>query len=202
MSGERKSNTHRDDLIAARNSLAEKLAVREWLDVEIAKEQRRIAALTALVNESEEIDELLDLKLGGLTDAVRSVFMASNNYGLTPREVRDRLVQLYFPVNEYKNFMASLHTVLNRLKEGGEIKVPIEDRHEGRDESVYQWVPKYGYTNSLIADGMSPASSSIRWHLGLMSEAEKVAGQRLEAKGAKLTNKGKKTTWIGRARKK
>jgi len=149
MTDKLKSNTHRDDLTAARNTLAEKLAAREQLDVEIAKEQRRIAALTALVNESEEIDELLDLNLGGLTDTVRSVFMASSRYGLTPIEVRDRLVQLYFPVNEYKNFMASLHAVLNRLKESGEIKPAIIDRHDGRDESVYQWVPKYGATNSL-----------------------------------------------------
>jgi hypothetical protein len=149
MSGERKSNTHRDDLIEARNALAAKLAERERLDVEIAKEQRRTAALTALVNESEEVDELLDLKLGGLTAAVRSVFMAASNYGLTPKEVRDRLAQLYFPVKEYKNFMASLHTILNRLREAGEIRPAIIDRHEGRDESVYQWVPKYGATHSL-----------------------------------------------------
>jgi hypothetical protein len=162
MSDENKNNIHRDELIAARNSLAEKLAAREQLDIEIAKEQRRIAALTALVNESEEIDELLNLNLGGLTDAVRSVFMASSSYGLIPKEVRDRLVHLYFPVNEYRNFMASLHTVLSRLNKGGEIKLAIRDRQDGRDESVYQWIPKYTHP----ADGMSLASDLKKWHLG------------------------------------
>src|SRR5579863_6339105 len=144
MSIPRKSNTHRDELVAARTTLAQALVDKEHLEIEIAKQQRRVAALTALVNESEEVEELLELDLGGLTDAVRSVFRASNNYGLTPLEVRGRLVQLYFPVTEYKNFMASLHSVLNRLKEGGEIRPAIVDRQEGRDESVYQWIPKYG----------------------------------------------------------
>jgi hypothetical protein len=138
-----KSNTHRDELVEARNRLAEMFASREHLDIEIARQQRRVAALTALVNESEEVDELLDLNLGGMTDAVRTVFMAAGGYGLTPVEVRDRLARLYFPVNEYKNFMASLHSVLNRLEKNGEIKPVIVDRHDGRDASVYQWIPKY-----------------------------------------------------------
>src|SRR5271156_4463202 len=101
MSNKHTHGTHRDELVEARKELSEMFAFREQLDVGIAKQQRRIAALTALVNESEEVDELLDLNLGGLTEAVRTVFRASDSYGLTPVEVRDRLVRLYFPVNEY-----------------------------------------------------------------------------------------------------
>jgi hypothetical protein len=149
MSNKHTHGTHRDELVEARKELSEMFAFREQLDVGIAKQQRRIAALTALVNESEEVDELLDLNLGGLTEAVRTVFRASDSYGLTPVEVRDRLVRLYFPVNEYKNFMATLHSVLIRLEKNNEIKTAIRDRQNGRDESVYQWIPKYLFSNRL-----------------------------------------------------
>jgi hypothetical protein len=144
-----KGNTHRDELVEARNELAEMFAYREQLEFEIAKQQRRIAALTALVNEGQEVDELLEMNLGGMTEAVRSVFRASNDYGLTPVEIRDRLVALYFPVNEYKNFLASLHSVLGRLEKNGEIKPVIVDRTNGRDESVYQWITKHALSERL-----------------------------------------------------
>ncbi|MGA8222023.1 MAG: hypothetical protein WB780_10255, partial [Candidatus Acidiferrales bacterium] len=97
------SKTYRDELVKAREVLSNMFAEREALEVEIAKQQRRIGALAMLVNESEEVDELLDLNLGGITDAVRSVFRASGPLGLTPVEIRDRLIRLSFPVNEYKN---------------------------------------------------------------------------------------------------
>jgi hypothetical protein len=149
MDSKYQSKTHRDELVQAREDLCQMFIAREQLEVEIARQQRRIAALTALVNESEEVDELLELNLGGLTDAVRSVFRASERSGLTPVEVRNRLSHLYFPVNEYKNFMATLHTVLIRLEKNKEIRLAILDRHEGRDESVYQWIPKFEFSGRL-----------------------------------------------------
>ncbi len=143
------SKTYRDELVKAREVLSNMFAEREALEVEIAKQQRRIGALAMLVNESEEVDELLDLNLGGITDAVRSVFRASGPLGLTPVEIRDRLIRLSFPVNEYKNFLASLHVVLDRLVKAGEIKLAIRDKHEGQNSSVYQWVQKYQWSDRL-----------------------------------------------------
>jgi len=139
----------RDELSVARDELAQMFAEREALEVEIAKQQRRIAALAELVNEGEEVDELLELNLGGLSDAVRSVFRAASAEGLTPTETRDRLTHLHFPVNEYKNFLASLHVVLKRLETAGEIRKAVHDKHDGRDNSVYQWVPKYEFSKRL-----------------------------------------------------
>jgi hypothetical protein len=91
----------------------------------------------------------LDLNLGGLSDAVRSVLRAAGPHGLTPAEIRENLAQLHFPVNKYKNFSGSLHTVLRRLIEGKEVKRAIHDSTESGDESLYQWISKYGATNSL-----------------------------------------------------
>jgi hypothetical protein len=145
----------------ARDRLTELFMQREALDVEIAKQQRRVAALAALVDESEESDQVLDLNLGGLTDAIRGVLRGAGPTGLTPVEIRKRLIQMYFPVNEYKNFMASLGTILKRLVKAGEVKRAIHDIYDGRDESVYLWLPKYGATNSLANQQVRAAISAL-----------------------------------------
>ncbi len=133
--------TKRDEeLEEARGGLADLFQQKEELEIRIAKQQRRVAALSALVDESEESDQILELNLGGLTDVVRSALRAGGPRGLTPTEIRTRLIQLSFPTNEYKNFMASLHSVLRRLVDAGEVRTVIIDQHEGRDRSVYQWV--------------------------------------------------------------
>lgn len=136
---EYKSGTQ-ESVDLAREALADLFKQREELEIRIAKAQRRLAALVTLIDESEESDKLLDLNLGGLTDAIRSALRAAGQRGLTPSEITLRLRQLYFPVGEYKNFRASLTTVLKRLVASGEVRVGIQDLHEGRDQSVYQWV--------------------------------------------------------------
>jgi hypothetical protein len=138
-------------LSEARQQLADLFKQQEALSLAISKQQRRVAALAALVDESEETDHVLDLNLGGLTDAIRSV-LRDGGRGLSPKEIRTRLIQQYFPVSEYKNFMASLHSVLARLVKAHELKTIIVTTTESgqqHDEICYQWVPKYGATNSL-----------------------------------------------------
>lgn len=128
------------ELDLARAELMKLFKAREELDIRIAKHQRRLAALAILVDDSEETYGILELNLGGLTDAIRTVLKASSSRGLTPGEITIRLTQLYFPVEEYKNFRASLSTVLKRLVASGEVRSAIHDVHDGRDRSVYQWV--------------------------------------------------------------
>jgi len=113
---------------------------REEMDVCVAKQQRKLAALVTLLDDTEETDRLMELNLGGLTDAIRTALRTAGPRGLTPSEVTVRLKQLYFPVNEYKNFAASLGTVLKRLTASGEVRKAIHDVHDERDQSVYVWV--------------------------------------------------------------
>jgi len=151
------------ELELARVELMKLFKAREELDIRIAKQQRRLAALATLVDDSEQTDVILELNLGGLTEAIRTVLKASGARGLTPAEVTIRLTQLYFPVGEYKNFRASLSTVLKRLVASGEVRSAIHDVHDGRDESVYQWVggiknrfesaPRTKYKGPRGADG-------------------------------------------------
>jgi hypothetical protein len=122
---------------------------RENLEIRIAKQQRRLAALVVLADDSEVADNLLELDLHGLTNAIRTALKSASPHGLTPNEIRTRLGELYFPVNEYTNFRASLHNVLKRLVAAKEVRIAIHDVHEGRDESVYQWIQKFHYTERL-----------------------------------------------------
>jgi hypothetical protein len=134
----------------ARHSLAELFRQREALDIAIAKQQRRAAALAALVDESEEGGRILELEIGGITDAIRNVLRAAcPGKGLTAKEIKIRLSELHFPVNEYQNFMSSLGSVLRRLIGSGEVRKAIIDTHDGRHTPIYRWVQKYGATNRL-----------------------------------------------------
>ncbi len=145
----------------ARGELAALFGEREELDIRISKQQRRLAALTALVDDSEETDRILELNLGGVTDAIRTALRAAGRRGLTPAEITTRLIQLYFPVRSYKNFRASLNTVLKRLVKAGEVRRSIHDVQEGRDESVYQWVG--GIKNRFKGRFNKPRFPSKSW---------------------------------------
>lgn len=116
----------------------------------VAKQQTRVAALAALNDESEELNKMSEMELGGLTNACRTAFRAAGNRGLMPTELRSALDQLRFPIRAHKNILASIHTVIRRLEESGEIRRAIHDKYKGEDASVYQGAaPNYGASNSL-----------------------------------------------------
>jgi hypothetical protein len=138
------------ELERERRALVESLRQREALATKIARQQTRVAALAALCESSEEIADMAEMDLGGLTNACRTAFRAAGNRGLMPTEVRGALDRLRFPTRTHKNILASIHTVIRRLEKAGEIRRAIHDRHEGEDKSVYRWaLPSYGASNSL-----------------------------------------------------
>src|SRR5438128_10459160 len=141
---------YENDLNQERDVLADLLRQREQLATKIAKQLTRVAALAALSDEGEEVGEMMENELGGLTNACRTAFRAAGNRGLMPTEVRTTLEQLRFPTRTHKNILASIHTVIRRLTEAGEIRRAIHDVHDEQDKSVYQWaLPSYGASNSL-----------------------------------------------------
>jgi hypothetical protein len=141
---------HKAEFKRERRALAELLHQRERLATEIARQQTRVAALAALCDKSEEVENMTEMDLGGLTNACRTTFRAAGNRGLMPTEVRNALEQLRFPTRTHKNILASIHTVIRRLEQAGEIRKAIHDKYNGEDKSVYQWAgPNYGASNSL-----------------------------------------------------
>ncbi len=139
------------DLQQARDVLRDLMERIERLEVQVAKQRRKVAALAAHSEQSERGDGVTpELNLGGLTSACRSALRAAGRRGLTPLELRSSLEQLDFPIHGYENNMAAIHTILKRLESYKEVRVGIRDVHEGRDDSVYQWVgPRFGASRSL-----------------------------------------------------
>lgn len=149
---------YKPELERERRALVELFRQREDLATKIAKQQTRVAALAALCEEKEEVGNMTEMDLGGLTNACRTAFRAAGNRGLMPTEVRSALEQLRFPTGTHRNILASIHTVIRRLEQGGEIRKAMHDIHNGADKSVYQWA---GPSNSL-ANQMADAKRSRR----------------------------------------
>ena len=58
----------------------------------------------------------------GLTDAIRSIFKALPERSSIPAVgVKSKLLNMGFAESQYSNFMSSIHVVLKRLEESGEI---------------------------------------------------------------------------------
>lgn len=138
---------HKMELREAQMQLAKLYEQRQKLDVEIAKQQQRVSALALL---ADEIDQTFEKMALGLTAACRAAFRAAGLRGLMPTELRDSLKRMGVRVDKYSNPMASIHAVIRRLEEKGEIRKRIHDEHEGVDKSVYQWALKsWGAPSSL-----------------------------------------------------
>src|SRR5260370_2168721 len=148
---------YKAELERERRALADLFRQREDLETKIARQQTRVAALGALCDESKEVEKMTEMDLGGFTNACRTAFRAAGNRGLMPTEVRGALEQLRFPIRTHRNILASIHTVIRRMEQAGEIRKAIHDKHDGQNKSGYSWAePNYGAANSL-ADQMADA---------------------------------------------
>lgn len=115
------SIVYRDELKKARQELAELIRAREEIEIKIAKQKRKIAALAELCDESEFADQSLDLDLGDLTEAVKTALRSSRKEWLHVGEVISILQELGFPIRDYKAPTATVSTSLRRLKERDEV---------------------------------------------------------------------------------
>jgi chromosome segregation ATPase len=136
------TSDYQKDVKQAREELAELLANREQIEIKIARQRRKVAALSELCDETElgdgvsEALESLGLQLGGLSDACRTAMRASRKEWMTIVEIQEALKELGFPLDKYKAATASITTTVNRLVSGKE--VVVEKRPSGASE--YKWV--------------------------------------------------------------
>src|SRR5207253_4699611 len=85
---------YRADLRKARDVLRDLLERMEQLEVQIARQRRKVAALAVLGEQSGKGDDVTtELRLDGLTSACRSALRAAGRRGLTPIELRASLRQ-------------------------------------------------------------------------------------------------------------
>src|SRR5262245_43674261 len=120
-------DAYRQAYETAKLDLLKLLGKREQLDQQIRKVKQTLKALGEQCGAApEEIDKLLlvegfaiDAALG-FTDAIRRLFRIHRT-PLSPTEIRDDLLKIGVG-REQVNLLSSIHTVLRRLAEGGEIE--------------------------------------------------------------------------------
>jgi hypothetical protein len=111
----------------AKLDLIKRLQERDLLDQEIRKLKQTVKALGEVCGAAqEEVDKLLlaegfAIDAGmGFTEAIRRLFRIHNS-PLSPTELRDDLLKIGIG-REQVNLLSSIHTVLRRMVEAGEIE--------------------------------------------------------------------------------
>jgi hypothetical protein len=108
---------HKAELQSEQAKLEGMLADLELLQTQIARQKRKVAALTELASMADDSEPPLGL-VTGITDAVRTVFWSAEK-PLGPTDVATRVKALGLPPQ--LNMLASVHTIMRRLREAGEI---------------------------------------------------------------------------------
>jgi hypothetical protein len=119
--------TYKQAYATAKLDLLEQLQKRDDLDQKIRKLKQTVKALGELCGApAEELDKLLlvegfaiDAK-PGFTDAIRRLFRIRQT-ALSPTEIREDLLKMAIGVGQV-NLLSSIHTVLRRMAEAGEIE--------------------------------------------------------------------------------
>ncbi len=91
-----------EQLEKARKELADLIVKREQIEIEIAKQKRRVAAWSELCEQGEFAEVPLDLDLGGLTEACRTVLRSSRKEWMTTADIQRDLRELGFRLSDYK----------------------------------------------------------------------------------------------------
>ncbi len=107
------------------------------LESRLSQLKHSIAALTKLCGYESTVPL-------GLTDACRLV-LRNATQSLTALEVRDRLASIGVDLEKHSNPLASIHTVLKRLHEAGELAEGDRDDSSTRTAYVFA-LPVHGVT--------------------------------------------------------
>jgi len=118
--------TYKQAYATAKLDLLQQLQKRDDLEQKIRKLKQTVKALAELCGAApEEIDKLLlvegfaiDAK-PGFTDAIRRLFRIHQT-ALSPIDIRENLLKMAIGVGQV-NLLSSIHTVLRRMAEAGEI---------------------------------------------------------------------------------
>lgn len=139
---------YKADFTEAVGELLKLAAEREELEISIAKQKKRVAALYELAQIDDDGGPISGL-VEGITDACRVVFRAAEK-ALLPAEVRDRVQALGLPPQA--NLLASIHTTLKRMKENHEIEEVTVPLQTGGMGTAYQWNAKSLTLSNLMGN--------------------------------------------------
>ncbi len=121
-----------DDLLKEEIDLGSRLAIVRGR-IEVLR--KTIISIGDLVGEDREAETI------GITDAIRAVLKAKSDAFFSPIAVRSSLRNSSFPLDNYKNVLAVIHTTLKRLEDQNEVTAITEN-----SKTFYKW------NESLIRD--------------------------------------------------
>ncbi|HLJ46957.1 MAG TPA: hypothetical protein VKU01_13160 [Bryobacteraceae bacterium] len=107
-------------------------AEKNELQVAIGERDKQIGALIQTMNAIAPLigETPPETPAGGMTDSIRKL-MAEAGHPLTAVEIRDRLEAMGFDMKSYSNPLATIHTVLRRLADAGEVETDYELASKG-----------------------------------------------------------------------
>jgi hypothetical protein len=111
--------TYRQAYAAAKQDLLQQLQKRDDLEQKIRKLKQTVTALAELCGaDPAEMDKLVPKP--GFTEAVRRLFRIRQT-PLSPTDIRQDLLKMGIGIGQV-NLLSSIHTVLRRMVEAGEIE--------------------------------------------------------------------------------
>ena len=123
----------------------------EALESEDAKLQPKIVALAAALDtpvdpESDLGKYLEEIAAAGFTEGIRTVLRAAAGVCRTPTEIRDGLLRLGYDLSGQSSAMSSIHAILPRLVEKGEV---AKVKKAITKETAYLWKADPQQTSEL-----------------------------------------------------
>jgi len=161
--------SNRSDYVSAyeraQSELADLLTQRDLLEKRIVVVRQALGTLATLCeSEKAQIEPSAEaaylLQNSSFADEIRAVMRLAYPEYLRPVEARDQLEKLGHDLSKYQNPMATIHMVLKRMAESGE----IEEGRDAEDKSVYRRKP----VPQKMKDAM--AEVTARWNSSTLTE--------------------------------
>jgi len=147
----------------ARAEMARLLHERASLDSRLSQLNSTIEVLSGLVSEAPKPGAVLSAEMiegMGISDAIRSV-LRDANVGLTPSQIKNKLIESGFELAKYANSGAVIYNTLKRLELQKEI-VPVRDSSGAiAYATLVISPPARDSIAAQIADGRLPATSTL-----------------------------------------
>ena len=111
------AQTEMEELLTEQSKIEQRL---EFISARLNVLRKTVLSIGELLGEESEPQSV------GITAAIRKVLMdrrRENNSYISPLSVRTLLQKDDFPLSDYKNALAVIHTTLKRLEDQGELEV-------------------------------------------------------------------------------
>jgi len=123
----------RKQIAEAQTSIQKLYGLRRELDLKIADMKELVRANANFLPDEERASELLALEIlkvpENIAEAVKiTLFLAqARNQGLTPVQIKEQAQERGFDFSDYTNPMASIHSILKRMKEAQPPQVNFDE---------------------------------------------------------------------------